>query len=426
MSGTALSCVVRIERRLLLQRPVYRTAFARARIGDAICTAWCLRDPASLFRDRGRASRAARITSFRASFDGFRLRNRSVLRVGLLVPFSGSDVIWGPSCQYSAVLAAAQMNENGGVLGREVKLFAVDAGGEPVDVVNRTRNLIAAEGLHVLIGVHLSSVRIALRQEFAGRIPYVFAPLYEGGENTPGVFAIGETPEQQFPGAIKWLIRERNVRRWFLIGNDYVWPRASHRAVKQFISDAGGEIVADRYFPLASKSYAQPINEIRAMRPDVVFQSLVGIDSVAFNRAFARAGLPASTMRLSGAIEENTLLGIGPDSTENLFSVSSYFKALNTPENKTFLHQYRLAFGERAPVQGVLSQSCYEAIRFFGTLANRAGSLDLGDLAASWEGLDYVGARGCSQVRGNWLRVPSHLAEAKGVQFHIVQSFPPS
>ncbi len=351
---------------------------------------------------------------------------KGTIKIGLLVPFSGSDAIWGPSCQYSAVLAAAEENETGGILGREIELFAIDAGGNPDFVVARTRELLEDQRLDVLIGVHLSSVRLALRREFAGKIPYVFAPLYEGGEKTPGVFAIGETPEQQFPDAIDYMIKERGAQRWFLVGNDYVWPRASHRAVTRFIHAAGAEVVADRYLPLGKTSLRAVLAEIEEARPDVVFQSLVGADSVAFNRAFARAGLSSKILRLSGAIEENTLLGIGPDSTRNLFCTASYFNALRTAENRAFLERYRLAFGEVAPVQGALSQSCYEGIRFFKRLAARAGGLQPTALADAWDGLEYSGARGTARVAGEAIHADSHLAEADGMHFRIVRSFPKS
>ena len=361
-----------------------------------------------------------------ASLPLFSRRPANRVRIGLLVPFSGADAIWGPSCQCSAVLAAAEANETGGILNREVELFAVDAGGDPELVVDRTRELIRSEGLDAMIGVHLSSVRLALRREFGGHVPYVFAPLYEGGESTKGVFAIGETPEQQFPDAINYMIRERGARRWFLVGNDYVWPRASHEVVRRIIRDAGAQVVADHYLPLGQNAHRGVLAEIEEMKPDIVFQSLVGSDSVAFNRSFARNGLSSRILRLSGAIEENTLLGIGADATRNLFCAASYFNALPTNANRAFLERYRLAFGEIAPVQGVLSQSCYEAIRFFKTLAGRAGNLDPSALTDAWDGLEYQGARGSAFAQGQAVHVDLHLAEADGMRFRIVRSFPRS
>jgi ABC-type branched-subunit amino acid transport system substrate-binding protein len=348
---------------------------------------------------------------------------RRPVRIGLLVPFQGADAIWGPSCQYSAVLAAAELNESGGILGRQIELLAADAGGSPAAVVERARELVEKDGADVLVGVHLSSVRVALSEAFGGRIPYVFAPLYEGGAERSGVFAIGDAPAQQFPGPVRWLMENCRARRWFLVGNDYVWPRASHQWIRRFVEENGGEVIGEEYAGIGLGQTERLVDLVAEASPDIVFESLVGAECVPFNRDFAGRGLSETIIRLSGAIEENTLMAIGADNTENLYCAAGYFNALATPDNLRFLKRYREAFGLTAPVQGVLSEACYEALLFLRALANRAGSLTAADLASSLEGLRYSGARGEVVVRNGAACGASFLARADGTDFHVLQAF---
>ena len=84
------------------------------------------------------------------------------------------------------------------------------------------------------------SATVALRKVVAGHIPYLYTPVYEGGERTPGVMAIGETPGAQWRPAIEWLANTRQASNWYLIGSDYVWPWLSHKSIKKYIADAGG------------------------------------------------------------------------------------------------------------------------------------------------------------------------------------------
>lgn len=353
----------------------------------------------------------------------FRVVPKRPVRIGLLVPFQGADAIWGPSCQYSAVLAAAELNERGGILGRPIELLAADAGGSPAAVVERARELVERDGAEVLVGVHLSSVRVALSEAFAGKIPYVFAPLYEGGEEREGVFAIGDVPEQQFPGPVRWLMENRKARRWFLVGNDYVWPRASHQWVRRFVEENGGEVVGEEYAGIGQRRTERLIDLVAQANPDIVFESLVGAECVPFNRGFASRGLSESIIRLSGAIEENTLMAIGAENTANLYCAAGYFNALGTRDNLRFLKRYREAFGLTAPVQGVLSEACYEALQFLHALANRARSLSTIDLAAALEGLRYRGARGEVVFRNGSACGATFLACADGTEFQILQAF---
>jgi ABC-type branched-subunit amino acid transport system substrate-binding protein len=352
-----------------------------------------------------------------------RISSKRPVRIGLLVPFHGADAIWGPSCQYSAVLAAAELNERGGILGRQIELLAADAGGSPAAVVERVRELVDKDGAEVLVGVHLSSVRVALSEAFAGRIPYVFAPLYEGGEERAGVFAIGDVPQQQFPGPVRWLMENRKARRWFLVGNDYVWPRASHQWVRRFVEKNGGEIIGEEYAGIGQGRTERLIDLVAEANPDIVFESLVGAECVQFNRGFASKGLSESIIRLSGAIEENTLMAIGADNTANLYCAAGYFNALGTRDNLRFLKRYREAFGLTAPVQGVLSEACYEALQFLHSLANRARSLSTVDLTAALEGLKYRGARGEVVIRNGSACGATFLARADGTEFRVLQAF---
>lgn len=45
----------------------------------------------------------------------------------------------------------------------------------------------------------------AIARVTSGRVPYVYGPLYEGGERTPGLFLPGETPSRQLLPAMDWM-----------------------------------------------------------------------------------------------------------------------------------------------------------------------------------------------------------------------------
>ena len=84
------------------------------------------------------------------------------------------------------------------------------------------------------------------------RIPYIYTPVYEGGERTPGVMAIGETPRAQSRPAIDWLANTKKASRWYLIGSDYVWPWLSHRRSSNTSRTPAGVSSAKSSCPSAS------------------------------------------------------------------------------------------------------------------------------------------------------------------------------
>jgi ABC-type branched-subunit amino acid transport system substrate-binding protein len=210
-----------------------------------------------------------------------------------------------------------------------------------------------------------------------------------------------------------------------LIGSDYVWPWLSHKAIKKYIADAGGRVVGEEFVPMGQHDHSAQLARIRAARPDVVLISLIGMDSIVFNRAFAEQGLASMMLRLAGAMDETVLLGIGADNTENLFCASGYFVDMASRENDAFLSQYQASFGRNAPPLGSIGQSNYEGLRFLETVASRAGSLAIKPLHSAAANVDYQGARGTISIRRGSASMPIYLAAASGLDFRLVGKFSP-
>ncbi len=377
--------------------------------------------PSLLFRNLSVAADDLDLSTIKPG-SSWRRGAHSKLRIGNFLTFSGSPGIWGPTSTNSVVLAVDEINKRGGILGRELELSLYESGGPLEDVVRRAEQAVAFDEVDLIMGSHISAVRVALRKVTRNRIPYIYTPVYEGGEYTPGVMAIGETPRWQSRPAIHWLSEVKKASRWYLIGSDYVWPWQSHRAVKKYIAEAGGRVVGEEFVPVGEDNHEPHLARIRAAKPDVVLISLIGTDSITFNRAFGECGLAATTLRLAGAMDETVLLGIGADNSENLFCASGYFNCVGSRANDDFLIRYRAMFGPHAPPIGSVGQSNYEGLRFLEAAANWAGSLSMGPLLAAARNVVYAGARGSITIRDGRAEMPMYLAEADGLDFKVIKT----
>ncbi len=350
-------------------------------------------------------------------------RDRKKFRIANFVGLSGPSGIWGPASINSTLLGVSEINRRGGILGREIEVAFHDTGGDIDDVTRTASDIVASEDADLVMGSHISAVRVALRKVVAGHIPYLYTPVYEGGERTPGVMAIGETPGAQWRPAIEWLANSRKASNWYLIGSDYVWPWLSHKAIKKYIADAGGRVVGEEFVPIGEHNHGSQLERIRAAKPDVVLITLIGADSVVFNRTFGEQGLGCRMLRLAGAMDETVLLGIGADNTENLFCASGYFIDRASRENDAFRDQYEASFGRNAPPLGSIAQSNYEGLRFLETVAARAGSPAAKPLLSAAANVDYQGARGTVGIRRGSARMPIYLAAANGIDFRLIRQF---
>jgi urea transport system substrate-binding protein len=318
--------------------------------------------------------------------------------------------MFGPSCELSARLAADELNTADGVAGRAVRLITVDGGAPPQEVARQTDRLISTGTVDAVVGWHISAVRQALTPKVRCRVPYVYTALYEGGERAPGVYLTGETPARQLLPAMRLLGEGRGVRRWCVVGNDYVWPRVTAEAARRYARQCGAKIAAELFVPLGTADFSGMLRRIERCAADAILMLLVGDDAAKFNRAFAAAGLHERLLRLSTLMDENMLLASGPDATKDLWAASGYFETLATPQALAFGARYASRFGVHAPPVGSPGESCYEGIRLLAALlADASPRLDA-----------YEGARGPLRLRGNHVDQPVYLAQADSLDFHIL------
>jgi ABC-type branched-subunit amino acid transport system substrate-binding protein len=342
------------------------------------------------------------------------------LDVAFVVPLSGPAGIFGPSCEACGSLAVDEINSAGGVLGRELRLRVVDGGERPATVAAKVDALVSAGAVRAVAGWHISAVRQQIAPRVAGRVPYVYTPLYEGGERTPGVFLAGETPARQVLPAMGWMARELGVRSWCIVGDDYAWPRVSAAAARRYALHRRLEIRAEIFVALGTQDFGEVLDRVERSGADGVLMFLVGSDAVEFNRAFAARDLDACCIRFSPLMEENMLLATGADSTAGLYASAGFFETLVTADSLDFGRRYVRRFGPDAPTLNSLGESCYEGLTLLARLAERAKSLDLRAISGQANSVAYESPRGDVRMQDNHLQQRIYLARADGLEFSVL------
>ncbi|MDT5399221.1 MAG: urea transport system substrate-binding protein [Mycobacterium sp.] len=348
-----------------------------------------------------------------------------VLRLGLLIPMSGPLGLTATSALDAACLAATEVNERGGERGRRVELVLVDAGSDPDRVAAESKYLADAKLVDAFVGLHTSDVHRAIESALAGRTPYIFTPPHEGGRRSPGVVLIGDPPARQIGPALTNLMSRRGLRRWVLIGSDYIWTWSMHRFAAKQIVAAGGSVVSSRLVPFGLRSTdADELVDLLCRRhADAVLLSLIGSDLAVFNRAFARAGLGDRVVRLSGSLEENGLLAAGGDDTGELYSAMRSFAGQADDRRRALAENHHRAFGDFAPVLDAYSEGCYDGVHLAVALA----AIDALAAAPAQSAARHLLARNGVDCPDAWSHAPvgapqQHrcLARAEGLDFEVV------
>ncbi|UFZ05942.1 substrate-binding domain-containing protein [Bradyrhizobium ontarionense] len=347
---------------------------------------------------------------------------RSV-RIGLLVPLSGSAGLWAPSAEACGRLAVSELNHASGILRRPIELLVIDAGETGRSAGCAAREAVDDLAVDGLVGMVPSYARDPIAAATRGRVPFVYTPQFEGLAPDGDVMTTGETADELMAPAIQWLSEFKRARRFFLCGNDYIWPRSSLQIAKRLIARFGGTVTGECYAPVGVHDFDEMLDRIKATRSDVVVPVFLGFDCIAFSRAFCAAGLSRHVLRFSPAFDETIVYGLDSSETENLFVASSYFASLRSRNNGAFLERYYTAFGDNPPPANGYGESCYEGIHALAALIERAASFDARHLKRFYgrtlQGRTARGVEAQPVVGG---RHPVYLAELDGYDFAVVAS----
>lgn len=320
------------------------------------------------------------------------------ITLGVVASLSGVMGVAGPGIVNAAQLAA---EEEAAVLDRPVRLVVIDAGQGPAQTARDVDAVMGGAGLDGLVGAHTSDVRVAIERTIVGRLPYVFTPPHELLHPSGRTVFIGDGPLAQLREPVRKLMGDGRARRWALIGNDYVWPRAMHTAARAVIGDLGGQVVYDRLVPVGVTNPDELVDHVSRSRPDAVLVSLIGRDGILFHRAFGASAVSGSCLRLCTALDENCLLAAGGDETGNLFSAMPFFD-VDDGGFDSIHSAYASRYGALAPTPGAYAVGCYDGVRLLAEVVGRRA--DLTQMRArSYAGLRTHGSVSLARAAGTWL-----------------------
>lgn len=341
----------------------------------------------------------------------------------MVIPLQGPGGLYGPSAMASAELAVREINEDGGVLGHSVELEWVDGGSAPGTVARDVDRLIRGHSIDALAGWHISSVRNALVPVVAGRVPYVYPALYEGGETRSGVYCTGEAPDAYLLPALEWFRDNLGVRRWFFMGDDYVWPRRVCRWLGDRAASLGIRVAGHRFIAYDSPDPVglhRGLEAIRTTACEGVISLMIGQNSVDFNRTFNQVHLPNTVVRLCPLSDENVLMANGAANNEGLYTASAYFRTLATDSALDFIGRYHRFHGDGAPALSGPAESCVESLDALVALLHRARSSTATDIDRVVDGTRFEGPRGTVRFLGNEAQQRVYLGKSDGLEFDVV------
>jgi urea transport system substrate-binding protein len=264
------------------------------------------------------------------------------IKVGILQARSGTMASSASVVADALEFAVDELNKAGGLLGRRLEPVEADTRTDPEVAVREARRLIADEKVCAIFGCWTSLARKAVKpivEEYDHLL--VYPVQYEGMESSPCIIYMGATPNQQIIPAVEWAVRTAGKKRFYLVGSDYIFPRAANEIIKDQLKRLGAVSVGEDYLPLGSQNMERVLTTIAQVKPDMVLNTINGDSNIAFFRGLREKGLTAQKCPcMSFSVGEDGLRNLLPADLEGHYAASTYFQTIRSPENDRFVERF--------------------------------------------------------------------------------------
>ena len=352
----------------------------------------------------------------------------AAIKVGVIADQTGPLSFVGIANTNVARMVIDDINGQGGLLGREVKLYVEDSATIDSVAEAKATKLIQHDGVDVLCGGIYSSTRQAIKGPAVvkGKKLYIYPEQYEGQECDPLIFCTGPVPAQQVDPLIPWLMKKTGAKRFYLPSADYIWPHILNQRVRQMVVANGGTIVGEEYFPVDHADYRTTIEKIKSSGAEVVFNTIVPPGVSPFLEQLHDAGFTAGGGQLVCTYFDENFLNMVPAAhVEGLYSCLDYYQAVSDPFSAALLRRYDERFpGAAKFTGGGACSGLYRGLKLWEAAVREAGSLAQDDVIRA---LDHAriaeGPGGPAQlVAGqHHVRMNMYIAQASSGRFQIVK-----
>ncbi|WP_423200297.1 MULTISPECIES: transporter substrate-binding domain-containing protein [unclassified Cupriavidus] len=355
------------------------------------------------------------------------MANLDPVRVGVLFSETGATSTIGHSQLQGSLLAIEEINEAGGLDGRELVPVVYDAQSSPAVYARMAERLIVQDKVNVLFGCYMSSSRKAVLPVVERWNRLLFYPtLYEGFEFSNNIIYTGAAPNQNSVQLAEFMTANFGARV-YLVGSDYIYPYESNRIMGELVLQRqGSEKVGERYVPLdATEADFRPIvDDIVNKRPDFIFSTVVGNSTAAFYRAYAEAGLDPRTMPIASlTTSEAEISQMGADVATGHITAAPYFQSIQRPDNLRCLERLRRRFGQDS-VPNLCWEAAYFQMHMFANAFRQSGDDEITNILPHLLGSEFDAPQGRVQIEPSnhhtCLYPRIGVANSKG-QFTIVR-----
>ena len=306
------------------------------------------------------------------------------IKIGASLPLTGEFSQPGTAAQQGYELWEQTVNDNGGLLGRQVQLKIVDDASSQDTVVSDYTKLITQDKVDLVLGT-FSSLLNYPASAVAEKNQMVFVEPAGGAPNmfTRGFkylfFAQQATAPHQadvFVNYIKTLPPDKRPKTAAYPTQDDPFAAPVIESMQKQLSALGVQTVYTQTYPADTTNFQSIASQLAAKKPDLIAQGAVFEDGVGLVRSLKQLNYSPKMLFQTSAPSNagQYSSAVGTANTEGVFYTVSWHQDAKTPQNAEFLAGYKAAYKNADPAED--AADAFATAQVLQTAVTKVGTID--------------------------------------------------
>jgi len=306
--------------------------------------------------------------------------NRSTIKIGYFGDLSGPNYNFSQSAQNGVLMAAAKINQLGGIKGRQIDVVIQDDHGSPEESARLTAKLIDKDKVVAIIagGVSGNSLAAAPKAQ-SSHVPLISPSSTDPAVTKTGDYIFRTCFVDSFQGEVMASFAAETLqakKAAILFDFNSPYGRGLTDFFEMSFRKLGGEIVKQSY-KQGDNDFKGQLSSIKAAEPDVIYIPGYYGDVALIAKQARALGLEQPLLGGDGW-DAPELWQLGGDALNGSFISTHYSANSPSPDIQMFVEEYKQRYGNLVP--DAHAALAYDAARLLFDALERAGTTDSGPL----------------------------------------------
>ena len=286
-----------------------------------------------------------------------------------------------------AQVAVKHLNDQGGILGRQVNFVNIDGKSDPVTVGNAAVELIDRGAELIVAPCDFDFGGPASREAqdagLVGMSTCASDPLYSSWSLGDKQFTLSMWNTTMGAVAANFACEEQGWEKAYVVTDQFIaYTKSLSKYFIEHYEDIGCEVLLEDTYTHGDNDFSAQLSRLRGLEeePDVIFLSSYGQDIGFIIRTLREAGIDAPVLGGDAYDDPAMIAALGPELGNDIyFATHAWMGPESHPEMETFIQAYEEVHGE-APDTSFVATG-WDTIMLLAEAVEMAGTTD-GDAVA--------------------------------------------